>query len=239
LTFLFEPEFEFEVVEPRHAGIDTFFLEPLRKVFKMDFPTVGVGRVVIGDEDGVVIDPQITLHTAEQIFGQMERVPLAKGRTHTLAELMDEGLGDQGQAHLPGANVQVERARPLPTEVLLEAERLFHVPAFWKIGGQGGHFRPRPGSTEALEMVGVGAFARGLDITATRFAQNGAPGQELFAGRGKTGPMAGERALRQGSVGALPFGGLSSMVPTKQGQAFLSVMFLFRRRINRSEPHPL
>lgn len=161
----------------------------------MRFPSVGIGSVVIGDEDGVVIHAQIAFQSTEEMLGQMERVPLVEGRTQAFSQLIDERLSDQGQGHLPQTNVKIERASTLPTQVLFEPEKLFDVPALGKIGGQGRYFRARPGAAEALEMKGLGAFSGALDITAARFVQGGAPGQVCFAGDGKTGPVPSECAL--------------------------------------------
>lgn len=175
----------------------------------MMFPTLGIRSVVIGDEDGVVIHAQIAFQSTEQMLGQMEGVPFVKGRTQALSELADERLCDQGQGHLPQTNVKIECACALPTQILFESEKLFDVPAFGKIRGQGRHFRAWAGAAKSLEMIGLGAFAGALDKAPARFVDGGAPGQERFAGGGKTGPVPGERVLRQGSVVALKVGGLA------------------------------
>ena len=116
----------------------------------MLFPEAGVWGVVIGDDDGIVLDPQIAFQTTEEVLGQMERIPLGKRLAQTLAELMDERLGNQGQVHLPGANIQVECAGPFPAQVLLEAEELLNVPTVGKIAGQGWH--PRAGPVQAKPL---------------------------------------------------------------------------------------
>ncbi len=59
----------------------------------MPFPEAGVWGVVIGDDDGIVFDPQIAFQTTEEVLGHMERIPFGKRLAQTLAELMDERLG--------------------------------------------------------------------------------------------------------------------------------------------------
>jgi len=61
----------------------------------MLFPEAGIGGVVIGDDDGVVIYPQIAFQATEEVFGQMARIPLGKWLTQpcqvTYQWLIDTG----------------------------------------------------------------------------------------------------------------------------------------------------
>ena len=78
-------------------GIDPFLLEPLGQIFKLLLPKLGLGSVVISHQHGVLVDPQISFQTAEEVLGQMQRIPLVKGCPQALAQLVDDGLGHQGQ----------------------------------------------------------------------------------------------------------------------------------------------
>ena len=55
----------------------------------------------------------------------MHCIPRLVGGAEALAELVDEGLGQQRQGHLAIADIEVERAGRLPTQGLVELEELF------------------------------------------------------------------------------------------------------------------
>src|ERR1035437_3070073 len=131
---LFEAEVEFEVVKPRHAGIDSFLLQPLGKVFKVLFPLMSLGSVVISDQDRVLVDAHVAFQAAEQVAGEMDRIPLVEGRTQALAQLVDEPLGQQGQGHLSQPDVEVQGAGAFPAQVLIKAKELLDVPTIRKSG---------------------------------------------------------------------------------------------------------
>src|SRR4029078_4639059 len=92
----------------------------------------------------------------------MSRIPTSKWIANSLPELMNHRLGEQGHSHLAVADVQVEGASPLPTEVLIELEKLLDMPAFGKLLGHGLHFRAVGTTKKALELIFLGTLAGAL-----------------------------------------------------------------------------
>ena len=125
---------------------------------------------------------------------------MVKGCTQALAQLVDDGLGEQGHGHLPLADMKIERACLLPAQVLIETEELLNVPPIRKIFSQGGHFLARRSAGEGLEVIIFRPFYRTLNIAVQRFSGSGAAGGKSFGGDGKTGPMTDEAFRRQSST---------------------------------------
>ena len=101
----------------------------------MFFPLLGLRRVVIGHAEGVLLNPHVAFQTAEEISGEVDRIPLIKRRPQTLAQLMDERLGQEGHGHLSVPDVEVQGARAFPAEVLIKAKELLDLPTVGKVGG--------------------------------------------------------------------------------------------------------
>src|SRR5437879_13877382 len=115
----------------------------------MLLPLLRFWSVVISDQHGILLDTHIAFQAAEQVLGQMSRIPLDKRSAQALAQLVDNGLGDQGHCHLAQADMKIEGASALPTQVLVETEELLDVPALRKISRQGRHLRASPRAAEA------------------------------------------------------------------------------------------
>ena len=96
----FEPEVEFEIVEPRDVGIDALLAQFVGKVFIMVPQEFGVGRIVKGDDKGVVSDPNVAFQTFEEIARQVRGVPIDHRWAEALAQLMNGGLSQQGHRQL-------------------------------------------------------------------------------------------------------------------------------------------
>src|SRR5215203_1003726 len=125
----------------------------------------------------------------------MGSVPTLKGVTNPLPELMNDRLSEQGHGHLAIADVQVESAGALPTEVLIELEKLLDVPAFGKFQGHGLHFGT-VGITEiAFERIFLWALAGALNQLKARQLL-GAEKIGLLS-RGVARPLPLEELLRQ------------------------------------------
>lgn len=104
---LLKSEIEFEIVKPRDFGVDSGTAEFGGEVFVVLAEPIDVGCVVEGDDEGVVADPNVALQPREELFGKMRGVPIAHRRTQALAQLMESRLGDQAQAHMAVADIQV------------------------------------------------------------------------------------------------------------------------------------
>lgn len=181
-------------------GIDAFLFKALGKVFKMLFPFIGLGSVVISDQDGVLIHAQVPFQAAEQVPGKVDRVPLVKRRAQALAQLVDGGLSHQRHGHLAQTDVEVEGASAFPTQILVEAVELLDMPTVGELGRQGRDFRASAGASEALEVIVLGPLAGALNVTVARLGQGAAPWLEGLARDSKTGPVRGEGTGRQSSV---------------------------------------
>jgi hypothetical protein len=44
---------------------------------------IGIGRIVVGDDDGVVVESDVAVEAAEEIFGKVCRIPLGIGGTES------------------------------------------------------------------------------------------------------------------------------------------------------------
>ena len=87
--------------------------------------------VVVGDKDGVIFDAYIAFQRAKNFSSQMCDIPLGKRLSQSLGHLMNGRLGQQGHAHLPVADIEIERTSPMPTQGLVEFKKLLDVPALW------------------------------------------------------------------------------------------------------------
>src|SRR5439155_7540155 len=139
----------------------------------------------------------------------MRRIPLVEWRAQAAAQLMDESLSQQGHGHLSQANMQVEGTGAFPTQVLVEAEELFDVPAVRKIASQGRHLGTSAGASEAFEVVVLGLLSGALNVAIARRGRGSAAGVESFASNGKAGPLGGELLRRQRAIMFLEGGGLA------------------------------
>src|SRR4029077_6715185 len=84
--------------------------------------------IIVGDQDGIVFDAHIAFQSAEDVSCQVCGVPLTEGLTQTLTRLVDGSLNQQHHSHLPVADVEVERAGPMPTKGLIEFEKFLDMP---------------------------------------------------------------------------------------------------------------
>ena len=97
---------------------------------------LSVGRVVESDHNGIVMNANVPIKTLKQAVGKMGRLPGAEGRTQTLAQPVNDGLGHQRHAYLAVANVQVQRAPAVPAQGLVGIKEFFDVPALGIVGDQ-------------------------------------------------------------------------------------------------------
>ncbi len=148
---------------------------------------IGVGGVVEGDEDGVVVDADVTVESGEQVRGEVLGVPGAEGFAEALARLVEDGLGDEGEGHGAVADVEVESAGAVPAKGLIGVEEFFDVPALGKVGGQGMELVALGGTEEGFELIVIGDFAAALDELGVAGAAWG-KGERALGG-GEAGPV--------------------------------------------------
>jgi len=61
LEHLFEPEVEFKIVKPRDRRFYPFCREDLRHILIVLLEEVGIGGIIIGDHDGIILYPDVPL----------------------------------------------------------------------------------------------------------------------------------------------------------------------------------
>src|SRR5215470_16296039 len=76
---LSEAEVELEVVEPWDTGVNMFSAELLGKVLVVCAQVLHVGSVVVGDDDGVVRNPHVSVQSEEESVGEVAGVPCRHG----------------------------------------------------------------------------------------------------------------------------------------------------------------
>jgi len=193
---LFEAKVQFEVVEPGDLRIDFFALQFGRQVFIVLAQGRWVGRIIVGDDNRIVLHAHIAIQPAEEVLGQMGRLPMGKRRAEALAELLRRRLGQQRHGHVPVANVQVERARPLPAQSLVEIEEFLDMPPLRKVDAQVGNLGAVSSDQERFIIELSGTLARALGDFKVGTVGGVAPAERPFGG-GKARPMPGELILRQ------------------------------------------
>ena len=102
--------------------------------------------IIVGDQDCIVFDAHIAFQSAENVSGQMGGVPLTEGLAQALTHLVNGSLSQQRHGHLPVADVEVERAGPMPPKGLIEFEELLDMPALGIMDGEILNFVPLSGS---------------------------------------------------------------------------------------------
>src|SRR5262249_3566748 len=121
-----------------------------------------IRRVVVGDNDGVVVNTDVSIQSSEEVLSQMGRIPTFKGIANSLPELMNHRLGEQSHGHLAIADVEVESAGALPTQILIELEKLFDVPALGKVLRHGFDLGSVRATKKALELIFLRALTGAL-----------------------------------------------------------------------------
>ena len=79
-------------------------------------------------------------------LARMGGVPLTEGLAQALTHLVNGSLSQQRHSHLPVADVEVERAGPMPPKGLIEFEELLDMPALGIMDGEILNFVPLSGS---------------------------------------------------------------------------------------------
>src|SRR5262249_29568309 len=78
-------EVQFVIVQPGHSGIDFVVAELLGKVFVIGAQTVGVGCIVVRNDDRVVSDWDVSFQTEEEVLGEVVSIPRRERLTQASA----------------------------------------------------------------------------------------------------------------------------------------------------------
>ena len=63
-VFLFEAEVQLVIIEPRNSGIDSLILEFLREMGVVFGKDIGIGSVVVGNDDRIIMEANISTNDA-------------------------------------------------------------------------------------------------------------------------------------------------------------------------------
>lgn len=132
---------------------DVFGGETFGEVFEVLSPELGVWSVVEGDDDGVAMDTDIAIETAQEFLGERTSFVSSPRLAETLTQLVEGGLRDERHGHLGITDVEVECTRAFPAQVLRSMEELFNVPSFWVIYRKSLDFISVGGAEEGLEDI--------------------------------------------------------------------------------------
>src|ERR1700716_2190942 len=98
----------------------------------------------------------------------MRDIPVRKGFAQSLTHLVNSRLGHQGHGHLSVADVEIERTGPMPTQGLVEFEKLFDMPALWIMNSQILDFVTVDSGQEGFEIIILWPFTVALNETVIR-----------------------------------------------------------------------
>ena len=98
---LHEAEIQEEIVEPWDARIDALPAQLGGKILIVVAQQVGIGCVVIGDQNGVLADADVAFQALEEAAGKVFGVPCVGGLAQAQAQLVDGCLGDKGTFNFP------------------------------------------------------------------------------------------------------------------------------------------
>lgn len=93
---------------------------------------------------------------------------MRKGLSQSLTHLVNSRLGHQGHGHLSVTDVEVQRTSPMPTQGLVEFEKLFDMPTLWIMNGQILNFVTVDGGQEGFEIIILWPFTIPLNETVIR-----------------------------------------------------------------------
>ena len=93
---------------------------------------------------------------------------MTKGFAQSLTHLVNSGLGQQRQGHLTVADVEIKRTGSMPTQGLVEFEKLFDIPALWIVNSQILDFVAVNGGQEGFEIIILWPFTVALNETVIR-----------------------------------------------------------------------
>jgi len=157
---------------------------------------IGQGRIVEGDDNGVVVNANVAIQAREQGLGQMGGLPVDEGFPQALAQLMEAGLGQEGEGHAPVADVEIMGAGLLPAEFLMVVKKFLDMPAFGKIGDEAFGAVERSRADKALVLILGGLFPGALDPLIER--RQIVQARQRLLRQGQTSPLRGKGRLRQG-----------------------------------------
>jgi len=189
-----------EVVEPRHRAANALGVHFFGQVFVVLTEVVDLGAIVQRDTEGITTDAEVAFEGAEEVLGQMRRVPVTEGRGKALAQHIGGGLGEKGQGHTAVPDVQVEGAGPVPAEGLVVVKKLFDMPALRVVAGKAFDFGTIRSAKEGFELPLIGALVGSLDQLVVDVGGGGGETEGLFEG-GKTRPTRDELALGKSAQG--------------------------------------
>ena len=68
LRWLLESEIQFEVIEPWDMGVDVVGLQFGWQVLVVGLEHLDIGRIVVGDDDRIVVNADISIQSSEEVL---------------------------------------------------------------------------------------------------------------------------------------------------------------------------
>ena len=94
-----------EIIEPGDARADVFGAQLSGQVLVVVAQAFDIGSVVIGNDDGIVVDTHVSVEPLEQGAGEVGCIPLGDRGQEATAQPMDDALGYERHGHLPVADI--------------------------------------------------------------------------------------------------------------------------------------
>ena len=88
---------------------------------------------------------------------------MTKGFAQSLTHLVNSRLGHQRHGHLTVADVEIKRTGSMPTQSLVEFEKLFDMPALWIVNSQVLDFVTVGGGKEGFKLIILWPFTVALN----------------------------------------------------------------------------
>ena len=135
----------------------------LGKVLVVFAKVLHVGSVVVGDDDGGVRNPNVSVQSEEEIVCEVAGFSCRRGFTESCAQLVDDRLGEERHSHRAIADVEVVRTSPVPSEGLIGVEKLLNGPSLRRVTGESIGFIGVSSGQECLESPVVGMLPQSLN----------------------------------------------------------------------------
>ena len=122
-----------------------------------------VGSVVESYDNGVVDYTYVAVESLKQALAEVRCLPLLVRLAEALAQLVDDGLCDEGHCQLSVSNMEVECAGAVPSHGLVGIEEFFEMPAVGVVIAYLVEFVTSAGRKKGCEVVVLRGFSAPLN----------------------------------------------------------------------------
>ena len=104
------------------------FVEFCRQILVVFSKALGIGCVVESNENGVVHHTEVAVETLKEALAKMAGLPLLVWLAQALAELVNDGLGNERHGQLGISDMEIQCSGTVPSHGLVGVEELFEMP---------------------------------------------------------------------------------------------------------------